>query len=81
MATQKAPLETSTLADVKDTEPNRLESLDYLSEAEIGDMAKTFGINPGRAKKITLINKIVKAEDEIQAANANESINKFSRRS
>ena len=40
MATQKALLETSTLADVEDTEPNRLERSDHLSEAEIRDMVE-----------------------------------------
>ena len=41
MATQKVPLETSTLTDVEDTEPTRLQRLDHLSEAEIRVTAKS----------------------------------------
>ena len=66
MATGTAPFKTSTMADVD--EADRLERLDHMSENEIRDMAKILGINPGRSKKITLINKIIKAEDAIQAA-------------
>ncbi|RDD35995.1 hypothetical protein TrispH2_012051 [Trichoplax sp. H2] len=46
----------------------RLEQLDQLEDDKIREMARDMGIHVGRSKKITLINKIMKKEDELQHA-------------